>query len=661
MTLKSLLLAAGAVVAGASAAHAQVNIYGNGASLPAPYWRQALNCYQSGGTKEDLVSSPGIAWTATTGNPANISSITPITDFNFQPTRAGVQPLNCATQGVDTGFRGNYISTGSGRGIRALFGNDELQAGDVDGATAGFQTWNGLNASSTNAQSIHYAVSETSLGQSDVDVYNFGTGRAADGPNGIPATPATVAGTSYNNILSTGANGSAQGIGVRNPTAASPGVAYTDGTSAGTAVYPNPRASYGPLIQHPLLIAPVTVSFDPVYRKYNNPGNGGATESYSLQLPEPITDDSGTVIGGINLTVDALCRLFAAQNLPAADRITNWNDSRLTGGNSVRDPADVTQSNANFSVPIQIVGRSDSSGTTTLWTRHLARVCDAVVGTSSNPYGAAGTGTLPTATRPTSGGVYVRGTGGVPPVGETIGRYTTAPGNEGVAEYVDFARVPSASQNDTAAGLTFNGTVNPADVLTQGRIGYMGPDYVLPASTRTGSNNYGLVPFSVENSSGTFVLPTPDAASAAFGGITPPTGANAANPANWVASVSELEALADPTDATAYPIVGTSNFLAYSCYRFSGVANRISAYMNWYLRQPTVNAFTNQAPLNLLTSAGLSPLPLNWRDAIRTTFYTVTSGGAANPLALRFTRDADGGAGETSQCAGLVGGINGGA
>ena len=664
MQTKSILLAAAAAIVGvAGQAAAQQTIYGNGASLPAPYWRSALNC---AGTDFPLVTRTGSA----------VAAGTPVTPFVWDPDTNGDgianndgrpaagtfgaaqltnNAVNCAneTANILTNFRGFYVSTGSGRGIQGIFSHSASFAGDYivgDDQTTLFPS------------GPHYGLSEASLNNNDVANYNLGTD---------PAYPLT------------------QGL-----TILAPGDTRPDPLPANT--FRNPRERYGALVQFPLLIAPVNIAFDPIYRKYNHPTLGLQEYRLRIQNIHTVVDANGNTVttGGIRLTPSAYCRIFHGE-------ITNWNDNQLespaiTGNPSTfRDQNDVTQSNANFSAPIQIVGDSDSSGTTAIFTRHLSAVCDAFV--ASNAFTTAGNTALPTSRISTA--VWNRVTQTLSGT-ETLGLFTRSAGNEGVADYVDFRAVPSASLNDSGRGFTFNDGVNAADVLTQSRVGYLGPDYVLPGVLTTNTNSYGLTTADLVNAAGNVIIPTPTGARNAYEALPVIAGANRQNPARWVAPLERFVNydinqdgvfdLADnPDTATAndpadrnplanpagnagnefrgYPIVGTSNWLSYTCYSAGSARSGILRFMQFYLFGGNNTSLVNDTDQGLLDSAGLSPLPSGWRNAIRTVFFTsALNSGNPNGQAIQATVNADGNGTvlnevtgqqvpESTQCQGLVG------
>lgn len=539
------------VIAGAQTVD---TVYGNGASLPAPYFRQAADCYS---VKTDLIFD---------GNPPVLQTVP---DFNFTGTPA----QDCATTDYIANDKVVYKSTGSGGGIAAYFSHDPARAGDIDPAD-GVQLF----------PTINYALSETSLGTNDVAAYNNG--------------------------------GTVQGV-----TVVAPGV------TPGTGQYRNPKEAYGAMVQFPLLIAPVTIAYDPVYKKIRN-GDGSISE-YSLNLRYPRADGSG----GLRLSQAAVCAIFNGD-------IVNWGDSRLKALNGNRSFVDLSDP-GSFTVPLQIVGREDSSGTTSLWTRFLANACASYSGNAYND----STSRLPGvyvdssgSTRTTSspkdlvGAVWNKssnnaGAGRVFYAGndaEVPGKYTLANGNDGVAKYIDFTVEPGA----TAGNL-----------VRQGRIGYVGPDFVLPGVLYTQANNYNLQTADVQNVAGAYRAPTATTLRSAFGAVLPPesdangnyvpntaclsgdVSASCRNqPQDWVQAASKNVPLANPTGSLSYPIVGTSNMLLYSCYASDAARTPLVGFLSFYFKSATIN----NTALGLLASSGFQPITTPWRKAIIDSFVTST-------------------------------------
>lgn len=588
-TIRSTLLLAGAVIAGATGAAQATTIYGGGASLPAPYFRQAADCW---GDKIGLAFR-------------GVPTTTNINDFNY----TGATAFNCATQTVAPGNTVTYISTGSGRGILGYFAHTADGPGtrNADFAPAtptlfgNDIDWlgNGANAApALYATKVNFALSETALGSADV-------GAADD------LTPTTVG--RYTN----GGTISQSGLSID---VVAPGVTPSSDISGTTrAQFPNPRTNYGRAIQVPILIAPVTIAYDPVYKKVASAG--GSVTEFTFTIGSPRSDGSG----GLRVSRSRMCSIFGSPSGSITTVTTNYN--QIASSVVAKDPDD----SATFDVPLQIVGRSDGSGTTSIWTRHLSAVCGTAVYAESSS-------TLPRSTRnafpatasdptvPNGGGVYDKSQPNNPAPNEVLGRYTIADGNDGVAKYLDFTRVPSAG-----------------DTIVQGRVGYVGADYALPYVLVSGQNEFGLNTASVQNRDLNYVSPTPAAALAAFGSVRAPQSTSSgtysssapgdrrdpsAGPNQWVLASSRTATIADPNPSGTsfqYPIVGTTNALIYQCYASIDEAAVVRNFYNWYWSTATVNG-----SVGILQRQGFSPLPLGFRTAMRNTFINGTSISGAN-------------------------------
>jgi phosphate transport system substrate-binding protein len=425
----------------------------------------------------------------------------------------------------------------------------------------------GVTPSGWTSPTVQFSFSETALDINDVSIYNSG--------------------------------GTGGHVGL---TVVAPGV------TPGAGQVANPAQHYGALVQIPFIIAPVGIVYDPVYKKVYNTDT--SVTKYKFNIHFPRTDSSG----GLRLNVATLCQIFNGQ-------ITNWNDPALkkaNGNASLEDPTDPTPAKS-WGLPLQIVGRSDSAGATNVFSRHLAAVCAGVSysGGVTNQYPDAAS-TLPSTL---IGASYLKGTGSnPPPSGETAGKFTVASGADGVAEYVAFSRTPDS------------GTTS----ITQGRIGYTGVDLALPAVLNTGANTYGLNTATLQNNSGHWIAPTPTAALAAFASQLPPesdadgtydpsvtTNGQRVNPQDWVQPNLKISYMADPVVSGAYPITGTANALLYTCYSTSNKYKVLNGFFTWFYGQKLINT----TKTGLLNEAGVSPLPLAWRTAIKNTFLTSTLSG----------------------------------
>ncbi|HEY2446619.1 MAG TPA: substrate-binding domain-containing protein [Rhizomicrobium sp.] len=477
----------------------------------------------------------------------------------------GSPPQDCSTTHINTTATVWYISTGSGTGIAGVFSHDPTKYGFVDGK----QT--------QNFPRVSYGLSDAGLASSDVTIYNTG--------------------------------GTEQGVTVAQ--------FNQESCSAGNNPYPNPLQCYGPLVQYPFSVDPVAQFYanQGTYEKWIDSSNHETDYHFNVQFQR------GDGSGGLRLSPTTYCLIWNG-------KITNWNDSHLkadNGGVSLEDPADPTPA-GSWSVPLVPVGRSDSSGTTSIVTRHWANVCNGVPGnqytTGATTLQAAGS----TIVNPT---VYNVGNPNFPGF-DIVGDISTAPGSNGVAQYAAFTASP--------VGQNTNCPIPPAGstvCIVQGRLGYVGPDYVLPYVVNTGTNNFQLFSATLQNSSGNWEDPTPANALTAFGSIQPPQSnskgvycssclkwGHRANPQDWVQGLSPTSPLANPSASAAYPMVGTTNFLGYTCYAKAGQRS-ILVLDQKYINSAAIN---NDSTGGILAAAGLAPLPKQWRTAIGTTFVTNSDG-----------------------------------
>jgi len=512
-------------------------------------------------------------------SPPTPPTLVTITPFNYVGTSPATSQ-NCATTVENPSFAVNYISTGSGIGVQGVYSHNPQVYGQV-------------NQSGTPAYypSVQYGLSDYGIVQNDVNIYNEG------GTEGSGSSAATV---------------------------------VAPGVTPGAGQYGNPLQLYGPLIVFPFSVDPVAIAYNSVYEKVYNPDTQTVT-SYHFNINSKYARSDGS--GGLRLSPTTYCKIFTGE-------ITNWNDPAIkkdNGKQSLEDPSDPTPA-AHWTVPLQIVGRSDSSGTTSIIYRHLATICGALITAGTNPYAAAGSHSLPSTLQ---GPAYTSSNPNYPSVsGETVGKFTLANLNAGVAQYLTFS---SVTPNGSNGNVDSSGAVNE-NAITLGRIAYLGPDYALPYVNSTDANNYGLQTASLENASSQFEEPSPATALSAFSVLTPPTGSAAADPANWVVGVAAGSSIANPTTRGAYPIVGTTNFFGYQCYHAANIANKMSALIS-YIEQKQINT----SKTGILSSAGLAPVPKAWGTAIVGNFAKNTSGNGLNVAAA-------GAAGACAAGNGLVGG-----
>lgn len=509
----------------------------------------------------------------------------------------GTNPQNCATTTIITNATTWYISTGSGSGILSVFSHDPQSF------------WGEVNTNGPQYfPEVFYGLSDAGLGSTDLAAYNSGTG---NGTYCQGSTCIQIAAPNAEPCNSTG------------------------------QPYPNPASCYGPLVQFPFSVDPVAVFYTNggVYEKIS--GSGKKEIDYKLNVVNKTRN------GGLRLSVASLCGIYNGQ-------ITNWNNASLTadnGGVSLADPTDPTfQQTGSFNVPLYAVARSDGSGTTSIITRHLANVCAQY---SYNLYTTGATTIQNAGAGAIVGNTYNVNNPNYPGVDES-GFITLAPNSSGVAQYVAFTQAPQGEGNKCTKQ-----TVLPTgytDCIQQSRVGYVGADYVLPYVKNSHTNSYNLFSSTLQNSTGNWIAPSPKGALIAFGSIQPPqTNSKGGycpsclnwgmrnDPTAWVQGLSPNSPLANPSGADAYPVVGTTNYLGYTCYAHKANLNTLVGQLG-YVETATIN--TN--PKGVLGLSGLAPLPRQWTKAIEGTFVKDT-----DKLGLNITTA---GSGTICSQSGIVGG-----
>lgn len=124
----------------------------------------------------------------------------------------------------------------------------------------------------------------------------------------------------------------------------------------------------GAAITFPLYLLPIAVAYSSTYGT-----NAAGTSMVFNAKGRGIAPAGGTPALVLKLSKAAYCGIFNGT-------ITNWNDPALKTLNSnisLHDPINDTQTRWDADgAPIRLVGRLDRSGTTDLFSRHLAAVCN---------------------------------------------------------------------------------------------------------------------------------------------------------------------------------------------------------------------------------------------------------------------------------------------
>ncbi|WP_257146339.1 substrate-binding domain-containing protein [Burkholderia sp. JKS000303] len=321
--------------------------------------------------------------------------------------------------------------------------------------------------------------------------------------------------------------------------------------------------THGPLIQIPYVVTPITI---PLVNAPTGTGPKLVDPNNSSHLSAPM----------VALNDDDLCGIFSG-------KLTNWNQ--------VVNP-DITSGASTYTLnaPITVVYRADNSGTTDLLTAHLAQVCH----------------TTP----------FVRN-------GVTV----AANSNISFSETQNFAGLFTAGVPWTFKSATGSGGVAASLLALAGAgISYLSPAYtntfLAPSSAPAQINNLSVA--SLRNATtNQDVAPTYRNATVALGTVTVPTGANAADPRQWVPQAS------NPT--TGYPVSGTSQIILSQCYANTGSSPSVAASVVDFLN---LHYFSNAA---IIHGNGFDTVPSVFSTAIKADFLTpgsglnIKTGGAVGP------------------------------
>jgi ABC-type phosphate transport system substrate-binding protein len=461
---------------------------------------------------------------------------------------------------------------------------------------------------------------------------------------------------------------------------------YVSATQPGAnSLATNPLGNQaGPAIIIPLYVLPVAISYAQSYGV-----NGTRPLNFNVRSTNVLKDSAGNPIGGIRLTKAAYCGIFNGT-------ITNWNDATLLALNSNQSYADVGGTSAQNNVeatrwasaaagggaPIRLVGRADNSGTSDVFTRHLAAVCPAfpgnrvTVNSGNLPYSTVGgpdirnflatsqywpTGAVDPSglnTNTTNSSSYAGGTQSLSgayfndatntiqaapgfPAGEQPGLFMVANGNTGVT-----AAIAEANNTLVVSAL------DPA-VRLNGKVGYVSGEFVLPSP---GATNFSAA-LQVGTLATSFVGATTTQANTAFGSVLPPqttasSGAwnpsgdtrplSRSNPRDWGLALYSTPTATLANPVKGYPITGPSFGLFYTCYApdapvapstFAVPAKRLQTAQLIGILLGTVTKKSNGTPLSvntfrgtastslgILTQQNLSVPPTAWRNAINETF-----------------------------------------
>lgn len=574
-------------------AHAQIKssatkaLYFGGSTLASEAFRQIFDCYTGGIVGYTTAYSDGYQFS--TAFPA-----------------PGLLPTTCTTANTVTtlGVNGLYSGVGSGNGLRGYLANNPQQ---WYGGTATVGSPGALPA--VKPPFIDY--SNTGSPVTVFGSYPYPRVDVGMSDSPLPTTLAALTTVSF--AFSPTQSWSTTG-----------GTSPFTATGSGNVTY-NPTA-YGAPIQLPAFEVNVAI---PV----NTQGLNVLSAVASSGSAPWLQSNQGAAI---QLTAAQLCAIFSglvtdwsnttANNIPYLDSAGAQQLAAFHDAN--KNSSGVSVPYATSAKPINIVYRSDGSGTSFILTNYLKAVCPLLDPANAKGYvsifGAANLPSTSFANLITNITAF-RGAGPWTPV---TGTWVPANGSAGVA-----SNVSDSSGTD------------------EGRIGYVSSDFTRPYTTQVPTTTGGTVgaPYSaaLQNEqlriAGTylpnqatagleFIAPTPFGAETAWGDtrLVVPNAAStwndyniygqvfAAGASQGGVSVAGRSILPLNNRANAYPLSGTAFMFLYTCYSVTApnvTADRVTSltdYLNWHFP-----ASTNALLTSVIQNNGFNPVPPGYVTAIR--------------------------------------------
>ena len=289
--------------------------------------------------------------------------------------------------------------------------------------------------------------------------------------------------------------------------------------------------------------------------------------AYGVSVAIPFNDGSATTA---TLTEADLCGIYSG-------RFTNWNQtsSRLPAG------------------PITVIFRGDGSGTSFLFTNHLATVCGG--GFTAGDYFAGNFATLPSNFLPATG------SGGVQAAFLAIQNATSFP----------ITLTGTYLTSKTAAPITVTRTITSSS-----EVAYIGPDFTSIAPNSPNTSSAIKVASIVNRNSNVAERPTVDGTRRGLNtsAAPPSTLIDAKDPTKWVPL--------NPNPSAGYPIVGFTNLILSQCYSNSTVTTGIKAFLQ--------NQYNNATFATDIANSGFVTVPnvvsANYVSRINGTFLANTFG-----------------------------------
>jgi ABC-type phosphate transport system substrate-binding protein len=309
--------------------------------------------------------------------------------------------------------------------------------------------------------------------------------------------------------------------------------------------------------------------------------NGGVP---IVQIPAFAT--AITIVFNIpGLTTDGALKLTDADlGLIFTGQVTNFNDARLS------------QNQPTVTLPdqaITVVYRADSSGTSNIFTTHLANVLP-----TTNAGANQG---LVNSNIPSVGIVNFNQGGAYPPA--TLAANAVVPtlpvtgGNTFAKSFPNSTPVANTPPANFV-GASLSSGVQTAVLNTVGAIGYLSPDYTDIAPNSPSTSALPVAAVALTPAAGVtpnYVIPTSANTASAFGGLTlPSTQAQLQNQVNFAPLVPV------PSAAGAYPIVGYTYLDLSQCYLSQTQTTDVRNFFTTYYGSPAISA--------QIQSPGFAPL-----------------------------------------------------
>jgi hypothetical protein len=148
----------------------------------------------------------------------------------------------------------------------------------------------------------------------------------------------------------------------------------------------------------------------------------------------------------------------------------------------------------------------------------------------------------------------------------------------------------------------------------------------------------GLHTATLQNAAGNWIAPTAAATQLSLGALAAPSGADRSDPFKWVGRPEGIYndggpvvnpiALPPSSIPGAYPIVGTTNFMLYTCYASDTVRGLIANNTNSLATQGYMNYFYayGTSVATIIRDAGFVAMPSATRTAIRSNFMNGGTG-----------------------------------